>query len=151
MKYLLGEKLNLDWKISDIIPDFQGKDKEQVSIHHLLTHTSGLPGWQQFYLNLKGKERIVQEICATELIFEPGSKTVYSDLGMILMQKVLETTSQKPLDLLFSEYISDPLKMERTFNVGDYKLVPYVRVRNLFDYDPKIVLKGLFDILIKKR
>ncbi len=108
-------KLNLEWKVSDIIPDFMGNEKDQVTIRHLLTHTSGLPGWEQFYLKIKGKELIVQEICSTELIYQPGSKTVYSDLGMILMQKVLETISQKPLDLLVREYISDPLAMDRTF------------------------------------
>ena len=111
--------LQLEWRISDIIPAFQGKNKDQVTIRHLLTHTSGLPGWIKFYLNISGKERIVQEICATDLIYPPGTKSVYSDLGMILMQKIIETITQKPLDLLVKENISDPLGMERTFYSPD--------------------------------
>lgn len=107
--------LQLDWKVADIIPDFKGKDKDQVTIRHLLTHTSGLPGWVQFYLTLSGKERIVQKICATDLIYQPGTQTVYSDLGMILMQRIIETIAQKPLDLLVKEYLSKPLGLERTF------------------------------------
>lgn len=107
--------LNLDWKVEDIIPDFQGEGKKAVTVRHLLTHTSGLPGWVRFYLNLTGKERVVQEICDTDLVYPTGSKTVYSDLGMILMQRILETITQKPLDLLVRENITLPLGMKRTF------------------------------------
>ncbi len=107
--------LKLDWKVSDIIPDFKGDEKDQVTIRHLLTHTSGLPGWIPFYLTMKGKERIIQEISSTDLIYQPGTQTIYSDLGIILMQKVLETITQKPLDMLVKEYISGPLAMERTY------------------------------------
>ena len=78
-------RLNLDWRVVDIVPAFQGKDKDRVKIRQLLSHTSGLPGWIRFYLDLNGKECIVQEICNTELENEPGSVYVYSDLGMIMM------------------------------------------------------------------
>jgi CubicO group peptidase (beta-lactamase class C family) len=116
-------RLQLEWKVQDVIPDFQGPDKEIVTIRHLLTHTSGLPGWKRFYLELSGKERIVQEICDTDLIYQPGSQTVYSDLGMILMQRILETITQKSLDRLVKENITDPLGMTRTFYNPDRALL----------------------------
>jgi len=132
-------KLNLEWKVSEIIPDFKGNEKENVTVRHLLTHTSGLPGWEQFYLRIKGKELIVQEICSTELIYQPGTKTIYSDLGMILMQKVLETISQKPLDLLIQEYLCRPLAMSRTFYNPEPQYLNDIVPTEISDFHKKLV------------
>jgi CubicO group peptidase (beta-lactamase class C family) len=115
-------RLKLDWKVSEIIPAFQGKDKNKVTIQHLLTHTSGLPGWIRFYLDLTGKERIIQEICNTDLINDPGTVYVYSDLGMIMMQNIIETITQKSLDQLVRDYITTPLGMKRTMFNPDSSL-----------------------------
>ena len=132
-------QLNLDWKVEDIIPDFKGKDKEFVTIWHLLTHTSGLPGWVQFYLTIKGKDRIVQEICRTDLIYQPGNKTIYSDLGMILMQKVLETIAQKPLNLLVNDYITKPLAMTRTFYTPDQQFLNDIVPTEMSDFHNQLI------------
>ncbi|TFH00909.1 MAG: hypothetical protein E4H13_06235 [Calditrichales bacterium] len=123
MMFYDRDELHLDWKVADIIPEFKGNNKDKITIRHLLTHTSGLPGWKQFYLKFRGKEQVVQEICNTELIYEPGSKSVYSDLGMILMQRILETISQKPLDLLVRENLTTPLNMNRTMYNPDRSLL----------------------------
>jgi beta-glucosidase-like glycosyl hydrolase/CubicO group peptidase (beta-lactamase class C family) len=133
--------LKLDWKVADIIPDFQGTDKEQVTIRHLLTHTSGLPGWEKFYLTLKGKETFVREICNTDLIYQPGSQYVYSDLGMILMQKIIESIAQKPLDHLVNDYITVPLGMERTFFNPDRTFLNDI-VPTEFSEWQKILVRG---------
>ncbi len=132
-------RLQLDWKVIDIIPAFQGKDKEKVTIRHLLTHTSGLPGWIRFYLELNGKERIIQEICDTELENEPGTTYVYSDLGMIMMQKILETIAQKPLDQLVLDYISIPLYMKRTIYNPDSSLINEIVPTEISEWHKKLV------------
>jgi CubicO group peptidase (beta-lactamase class C family) len=132
-------RLQLDWKVIDIVPAFQGKDKEKVTIRHLLTHTSGLPGWIRFYLDLNGKERIIQEICDTELENEPGTTYVYSDLGMIMMQKILETIAQKPLDQLVLDYISIPLYMKRTIYNPDSSLINEIVPTEISEWHKKLV------------
>ncbi len=134
-------RLNLDQKVSEIVPAFKGREKEKVTIRHLLTHTSGLPGWVKFYLNLEGKERIVQEICETELINEPGTVFVYSDLGMILMQRVLETIAQKSLDRLVKDYLTTPLGMTRTFYNPDSSIKNEVIPTEISDWH-KILVHG---------
>ena len=132
-------RLQLDWKVIDIVPAFQGKDKEKVTIRHLLTHTSGLPGWIRFYLDLNGKEHIIQEICDTELENEPGTTYVYSDLGMIMMQKILETIAQKPLDQLVLDYISIPLYMKRTIYNPDSSLINEIVPTEISEWHKKLV------------
>ncbi len=132
-------RLQLDWKVIDIVPAFQGKDKEKVTIRHLLTHTSGLPGWIRFYLDQNGKEQIIQEICDTELENEPGTTYVYSDLGMIIMQKILETIAQKPLDQLVQDYITIPLDMKRTFYNPDSSLISEIVPTEISEWHKKLV------------
>jgi CubicO group peptidase (beta-lactamase class C family) len=133
------ERLDLDQKVVEIVPKFHGKNKETVTIRHLLTHTSGLPGWVQFYLTLEGKERIVQEICDIELINEPGTTYVYSDLGMIMMQKVLETVTLKSLDQLVRDYITIPLDMNRTFYNPDSSLKNQIVPTEVSEWHQKLV------------
>jgi CubicO group peptidase (beta-lactamase class C family) len=132
-------RLNLDQKVIEILPEFNGGEKNKVTIRHILTHTSGLPGWIRFYLELEGKERIVQEICNTELINDPGTTYVYSDLGMILMQKLLETIAQKPLDQLVQDYITTPLNMNRTFYNPDSVLISQIVPTEISEWHKKLV------------
>jgi CubicO group peptidase (beta-lactamase class C family) len=132
-------RLNLDWKVIDVVPAFQGKDKEKVTIRHLLTHTSGLPGWIRFYLDLTGKERIIQEICDTDLENKPGTTYEYSDLGMIMMQKIIETIAKKSLDQLVRDYITTPLNMKRTFYNPDSSLINQIVPTEISEWHQKLV------------
>jgi len=132
-------RLNLDWRVVDIVPAFQGNDKEKVTIRQILTHTSGLPGWIRFYLELNGKERIVREICKTELVNEPGTVYVYSDLGMILMQNIIETITKKTLDHLVLDYITTPLGMKRTFYNPDSSLKNEIVPTEISEWHQKLV------------
>ena len=132
-------RLKLDQKIIDIVPNFNGKQKEFVTVKHLLNHISGLPGWIPFYQELQGQERIVQEICKIELMHEPGSKYVYSDLGMIMMQKIIETISQKSLDQLFRDYLTVPLGMKQTFYNPDSSLFNQIVPTEISTWHKKLV------------
>jgi CubicO group peptidase (beta-lactamase class C family) len=132
-------RLNLDQKVIEIVPEFRGKEKDKVTIRHILTHTSGLPGWVRFYLDLEGKDRIVQEICKTELINEPGTTYIYSDLGMILMQKILESITKKTLDLLVQDYITTPLNMKRTFYNPDSSLRDQIVPTEISEWHQELV------------
>jgi len=132
-------RLNLDWPVQYVIPEFMGEGREQVTIRNLLTHTSGLPGWVKFYETMQGKERIVQEICQTALIYQPGTKSIYSDLGMILMQKILETIAQKPLNLLFEEYVASPLGMGQTFYNPEPKYLNEIVPTEISEFHHKLV------------
>ncbi len=114
MKLYEQGRLDLDWKVVQIVPEFAGPGKENVTIRHLLTHSSGLPAWRRFYLEMTGKERIIAEICKTELEQPPGTKYVYSDLGMILMMHIIESLTQKPFDFFVQENIFIPLEMSNT-------------------------------------
>lgn len=107
--------LDLNLKVQDILPEFRGSEKGLVTVKHLLTHSSGLPAWRRYYLSLKGQDQILKAIYAEELEFTPGTLTMYSDLGMILMQKIIEVITQQKLNHFVDKNIYKPLDMNRTF------------------------------------
>jgi len=114
---ILYDRHQLDLKapVQRYLPEFRGPGKDRVTVWHLLTHTSGLPAWKPLFKEAKTPEGILQNILETELIYPPGDSTVYSDLGMILLGKVIERVSGKPLDQFCREEIFEPLGMRDTY------------------------------------
>jgi len=132
-------KVSLNEQVQNLIPDFSGKNKDLVTIRHLLTHTSGLPAWKRLYLETSGKDNFFHEICITDLEYVPGTKTIYSDLGMILTQRIIETIAQQPLDQFFYENIAYPLEMRRTFFNPDRTLLPEIIPTEISPWHKKLV------------
>jgi CubicO group peptidase (beta-lactamase class C family) len=106
---------NLEDKVSVYIPSFASNGKENITIKHLLLHNSGLPAWKQYYNKDFSEREILKDIYNSEIKFEPGTKTLYSDLGMMVLGKVIEKVSDKSLDEFCKKEIFTPLKMNETF------------------------------------
>jgi CubicO group peptidase (beta-lactamase class C family) len=97
-------KLKLSEKVQDLLPEFQGREKEVVSVEHLLLHSSGLSD-----LSLEGDfasaEALWQHMFQTELAFSPGSSVEYTDLGYRLLGRYLERKFTASLDELSRTYV----------------------------------------------
>jgi beta-N-acetylhexosaminidase len=113
--------LDLDAKVERYLPewaaDSNAKDIEwrhRVTVRHLLTHTSGLPPFKEYWRTSTSKQETLKRIFAEPLDYEPGSKEVYSDLGIILMAEIVERLTGRPLDELAKTYISSPVGMKDT-------------------------------------
>jgi CubicO group peptidase (beta-lactamase class C family) len=89
-----------------------GPAKEQVTVRHLLTHSGGLQWWAPLYKEVRGKEAYLERIVAMELAYDPGAKTVYSDLGIILLGDILERVSGTPFEDLARKRVLEPLAMK---------------------------------------
>ncbi|HEY8232882.1 MAG TPA: serine hydrolase domain-containing protein [Vicinamibacteria bacterium] len=116
-------KLDIDDRVSDFFPAFTGSGKERVRLRDLMTHSGGLEWWAPLYKDLKGKAAYVDRIVAMPLAYEPGSKAVYSDLGIILLGAVIERLEGAPLDELCRRRVTGPLGMKDTMYVPDAGLV----------------------------
>ncbi len=106
--------LHLNEPVRDYLPDFSGGMKDSVTIFNLLTHSSGLPSWKRFWIELNDPSKVFDDIIHTKLIYSPGDSTVYSDLGMMLTGHILEELGQDSLNILAKNRLYKPLEMDHT-------------------------------------
>jgi beta-N-acetylhexosaminidase len=100
--------------------------RSRVTVRHLLTHTSGLPPFKEYWRTSKSKQDTLTKIFAEPLEYEPGTKEVYSDLGIILMAEIVERLTGRTLDDLAKTYIFSPLEMKDTTYRPAQKLWPWI-------------------------
>lgn len=112
-------KLNYDNPITDYLPELP---YDYITLRNLLTHTSGLPDWVEFK-NVEydpGKVFNNEDIITIlidenpSVLFEPGEKWQYSNLGYLLLGEVVERISGKTLNEFMQERIFIPLGMHNT-------------------------------------
>jgi CubicO group peptidase (beta-lactamase class C family) len=118
--------LDLDAPVQKYLPEFVGANKEKITIRNFLTHSSGLTAYRRYFLDHHAPGEIIQVILNEPLENPPGSKTVYSDLGVILLGKIIEKLSGQPLDVFCREQIFTPLKMRETFYNPPQELLPRI-------------------------
>jgi beta-N-acetylhexosaminidase len=119
-------RLDLSKPVSAFLPAFRGGAKDRVTIAHLLTHSSGLDWWAPLHLELKGKEAYLDRIQAMELVYEPGTKSLYSDLGVFLLGEVLERVAGESLQDFARRRLLDPLGMRDTAYRPAPELLPRI-------------------------
>jgi CubicO group peptidase (beta-lactamase class C family) len=114
-------KIKLDAKISDYLPDYRKDIGEKVTIHHLLTHTSGIPsytGLPNFFENVSRNPYkvadFVKQYASGNLEFEPGTKFAYNNSGYFLLGAIIEQVTGKPYEQVLQEKILDPAGMKNT-------------------------------------
>src|SRR5438067_1374282 len=122
--------LDLDAKIERYLPEWasgpQPEWRHRVTVRHLLTHTSGLPPFKEYWRTSKSKQDTLTKIFAEPLEYEPGTKEVYSDLGIILMAEIIERLTGRKLDDLANNFIFSPLGMKDSMYKPPKKLWPTI-------------------------
>lgn len=104
--------------LSKYIPDYP--DGKKITLHHLLTHTSGipdlagLPELQKIKTLESPVEKTIGLFKNKPLEFEPGEKYQYSNSGYILLGYIIEKITGKSYEAYLKENIFDPLEMHNT-------------------------------------
>jgi len=108
-------ELSLRDRAQRFFPGLKRGRKREIMVEHLLTHTSGLPAYDNYLKrDLGTADAILADICGKKLCHAPGAKFLYSDLGAILMGKIVELVSGEPLDAFCARLIFAPLGMVDT-------------------------------------
>ena len=114
-------KLKLDVPISTYLPEYPKKNGDVITIHQLLTHSSGTPNMTSFpgfSKNIKGNSyspvQLVNLFADSTLQFKPGEKFAYSNSGYILLGYIIEKVTGKSYEQVLQENIFTPLKMTNT-------------------------------------
>lgn len=114
-------KLELDKPISAYLPKYDGPASEVVTIHHLLTHSSGIPSYTSFPGFFQEKSRdpaspaeFVKTFADSTLQFDPGERFSYNNSGYFLLGHIIEEVTGKSYEQVLQEKIFDPLEMKDT-------------------------------------
>ena len=111
-------RLSLDATVAELLPYFSKEVGSKISVHQLLTHTSGLPNYTGLpsYIpdvsrNSFGVEEFVTTFCSGNPEFEPGSKFSYSNSGYFVLGAIIEQVTGESYEQQLRTRILDPLGM----------------------------------------
>ncbi len=117
MLYLILRRrlgLNDEMRAWRVLPELDRLDKREITIRHLLTHTSGMPAWSPLYLNGSTISDYLLQLRELRPEHLPGSRVVYSCPGYIILGEILQRASATPLAQLARDAIIRPLGLSRT-------------------------------------
>jgi len=114
MKLYEEGSLKLDTAVAAYLPAFARGGKSRVTVRNLLLHNSGLPAFRAYERFCSTAEKAVDTILAEPLAYATGTRTVYSDLGIIALGKLIESVTGMSLDRYADSAIFRPLGMRRT-------------------------------------
>ena len=114
MKLVEDGRVRLSDRVSTFIPGFERYNKAEITVRHLMTHTSGLrpdvdlgDDWSGYD---KGIELAIEEVPTAP----PGERFVYSDINYFLLGDIVKRVSGVPLDEFAKKHVFDPLGMKDT-------------------------------------
>lgn len=129
MLLIRERKLRLDDQLTRIIPMYGVLGKSLTTFRHLLNHSAGLPAWKAFFEDIiknekSGRINFIASRAAKNYVYEqihreksvtpPGSQTVYSDLGFIILAEAVEVLTGNTFDRFCQERIFKPLGLRST-------------------------------------
>jgi CubicO group peptidase (beta-lactamase class C family) len=120
-------KFQLHDRVKKFLPTFNGDGREQVTMRHLLTHTSGLPDQLANNNELRKQHAPLREFAEqalrTPLDFAPGTKYQYSSMGILLAARIAERISGSDIRSLVDRTVFQPLSMKHSAQgLGQFKL-----------------------------
>ncbi len=119
-------KVSLEEPVQQVLAELDGVPIGQATVRDLLAHRSGLPGWRPLFERLEArgivpvlsggnqsvKQHLLQMIHDEPLIYARGERSVYSDLGFMLLGFLVERLSGMALDIWCEKTIIRPLRAD---------------------------------------
>lgn len=121
MKLVDSGKLDLDQPLTTLLPERLSDDKGAITSRLLLCHSAGFADWKPFYLDLvnyepgKRKKILRDRILQDPLVYLPGEKVLYSDLGFMILEWIIEKASGMTLPRYLERHYYGPLSLQNTF------------------------------------
>jgi CubicO group peptidase (beta-lactamase class C family) len=135
-------RLALDQPVSRWLDELAGAPVGGATLAHLLNHSAGLPGWRPLYeqvsqaaeadptrAGVAAVRKLVVELIGREApVYPPGSRSLYSDLGFILLGMIVERAADRGLAEWCEERIFKPLGAAPLFFAGARPDLPAAEV-----------------------
>lgn len=107
-------RVELEAPVATYLPEFAAAGKEDVTIRHLLTHTSGFTSWLPLYSKYPDKASRIAAVMNQPLTNPVGTVYLYSDLNLITLGVLVERLRGQSLDEVVAEHLTGPLGMKDT-------------------------------------
>lgn len=129
MLLMREKKIDLGDRVTRFLPTFGVFGKNLTTFRQLLNHSSGLPAWKPYYeeiiktekggrINFVGsrgaKSYVLEQIHREKPVSAPGDRSLYSDLGFMILGEVVENLTGSPLDRFCQDRIFHPLGLRST-------------------------------------
>ncbi len=119
-------KLQLNDPIAKHWPEFAANGKDKITVEHLLIHTGGLIADNRIADYMQGLDKAWSNIAELKPLAEPNMKFTYSDVGFLVLGRLVENISGQSVAEFAKANLFDPLGMSET----DYKPKPELRPRS---------------------
>ena len=114
MKLVEMGKLRINDKVVDILPEFNSKEKDKLTVLDLLVHRSGLIPDNALADYQNGVEKSWERICDLPLTAPIGTAFKYSDVNFIVLGKIVEKLSGQDLNAFSRKNIFEPIGMQES-------------------------------------
>ena len=105
--------------VQTILPDFTGDGRDEITLKHLLTHTSGLiyesPEMEQRLIAQTPIDAIIDEAYTYPLLFAPGTQLSYSDYNLAVAGRMAAVAAGMSFPDLVRTYVLEPGDLHDTF------------------------------------
>lgn len=118
-----GGRIDFDQPLETWLPILAGSDKAALTVRQLLSHQSGLPAHRLFYMKLKSlplperKAAVLDLLKKVPMDHPPGETTLYSDLGFMLLCRLVEVVAGCSMDRFLTNEVYGPLNLSDLFFV----------------------------------
>lgn len=106
--------IDLDAPLHAFLPSYQHGDKQQITLQHLLTHTSGLPPIARLWKVAGDRSERISALLETPLEATPGAHFAYSCVGFMTAMALAETATGRRFDTLVEANVTGPLGLAET-------------------------------------
>jgi teichoic acid D-alanine hydrolase len=111
-------KIDLSKTIGVYYPEYNGEARDKVTIHHLLTYSSGIEnvdqGSEAMYAMQLPTDSIIKKYCSGKLVTEPGKQMSYKNADYIILGKIIEKITGMSYQTVLQQQLLTPLKMKNT-------------------------------------
>lgn len=108
MQLIEDQKLTLETNVSSILPEFNTQEKSQITVKHLLEHSSGIPHYKNKKeinnkIDYHSLDQVLDLFNSRELIFKPGTNYEYSVYGYVTLGLIIERIT----NMSYEEYLTN--------------------------------------------
>jgi CubicO group peptidase (beta-lactamase class C family) len=109
-------RVRLEDPVVRYLPEFERGDprKREVTVEDLLRHRSGLPAFRQFFLATQNSAEVRDAVLSLPLDVAPRNRTLYSDIGFMVLDWVVAEVVGEPLDRFLNRRLFATLGMRDT-------------------------------------